>query len=257
MTVDDAAIKRQVQAGFARTAAQYVTSPTHAKGPDLPRLAELAQTTRRQRALDVATGAGHTALALAPWVTEVVACDLTPEMLATARHQAHLAGLSNVSFTPADVEALPFPDASFDVITCRIAAHHFPRPGLAVAEMARVLRRGGLLLLVDNVAPPDPALDAWINHLERVRDPGHVRELPIAEWAAHFAAAGLGCTVDRTWDTEIDFDNWIERAGGETRAAVEQALATAPPEAVADFRVRRDPWRFVLHKALLIGQHQA
>lgn len=254
--MDDDAIKRRVQAGFARTADQYVNSPTHARGPDLPRLAELAQTTRAQRALDVATGAGHTLLALAPHVREAVACDLTPEMLATARRLADQAGCRNATFVAADVEALPFASASFDVVTCRIAAHHFPRPDRAVAEMARVLRPDGLLLLVDNVAPADPALDAWINQLERVRDPGHVRALPIHEWLAHFAAAGLAGSVDRTWNSEIDFDNWVQRAGGETRAAIEQELVQAPAAAVADFQIRRDPWRLVLHKALLAGRHR-
>src|SRR5688572_29608912 len=116
---------RKVQEQFGATAQSYVESPRHRSGPDLVRLVELAECRPDDRALDIATGGGHTALALAPHVAHVVASDLTPKMLEAAEAFIREQGVENVSFEQAAAEALPFDDASFDIVTCRIAPHHF------------------------------------------------------------------------------------------------------------------------------------
>ena len=141
-----------VQQKFGAAAADYATSTVHAKGESLARLVELVGPQRHWRVLDVATGAGHTALALAPHVARVVASDITDEMLAEAAMLAAQRGLANVETVHADAAALPFADQSFDLVTCRLAAHHFPDPAAFIAESWRVLKPGGIFALVDNSA---------------------------------------------------------------------------------------------------------
>src|SRR3990170_1872461 len=128
------------QERFGKYAANYVTNPIHAGGPDLARLVELVGDKPDWEVLDIATGAGHTALAVAPHVAHVIATDITEGMLATACHFVCAQGARNVTFQLADAEDLPYPSRSFDLVTCSIAAHHFPSPRRFVREVARVLR---------------------------------------------------------------------------------------------------------------------
>jgi ubiquinone/menaquinone biosynthesis C-methylase UbiE len=193
--------KSLVQERFGAFATTYATSRSHAKGNSLTRLVELAAPQPAWTALDIATGAGHVALAFAPRVAHVVASDLTPQMLGVARGLAHDRNIVNMSFADVRAEALPFADATFDLVTCRIAPHHFEDVGKFVAESARVLRRGGLFGLVDNISP-DPgmmdgdagalaaAVDEY-NAFEKLRDPSHVRCLTLGDWRDLVAQAGL------------------------------------------------------------------
>src|SRR5688572_26612527 len=123
--MDEKQIKALVQSQFGSSAEDYVSSRTHASGSDLTRLVELANLQGDERVLDVATGGGHTALAFARRAREVVAVDITERMLQVAEAFIREQGLTNVSFERADAEALPFPNESFDIVTCRIAPHHF------------------------------------------------------------------------------------------------------------------------------------
>jgi len=126
--------------------------------------------------LDVATGTGFTALAFAPYVGSVIGLDVSPGMLAQARRQAEERSIGNTEFREAPAEALPFADETFDIVTCRIAPHHFLEIEKFVSEAARVLKPGGALLLVDTTVPDtDPGAAEWQNAVETVRDPSHVR----------------------------------------------------------------------------------
>jgi ubiquinone/menaquinone biosynthesis C-methylase UbiE len=125
----------------------------HAKGASLQRLVELTEPKPHWRVLDVATGAGHTALAFAPHVAKVTATDITEEMLREARKLAASRGLTNVRTLYAKAEDLPFPDASFDLVVCRLAAHHFDDMKGFAAEACRVLMPGGTIGIVDTIAP--------------------------------------------------------------------------------------------------------
>lgn len=129
-----------------------------------------------ERALDVGTGAGALAFALAPVVQSVVGVDRVPELLALARVRA--ATFGNVEFVEGDATALPFEDATFDLTGTLRTLHHVERPELVVAELARVTRPGGRLLVVDQVAPPDPLDALAVDRFERARDPEHKRLLP-------------------------------------------------------------------------------
>jgi SAM-dependent methyltransferase len=202
-----------IQDRFGPAAAAYAASPVHRSGADLDAMLALGTDPEVHRVLDVACGAGHTALAFAERVPEVVALDLTPAMLAQAEALAGERGLANLTFQPGNAAALPFPDASFDVVTSRLAAHHYEDPAQAVREAARVLRPGGLFLLSDIVAPEDPTLDTFLNAFEVLRDASHVRDHRVGEWRRWFEAAGLDSEAHGPWSMAIGFDAWVARIG--------------------------------------------
>lgn len=203
--------KAKVQAQFGAASEGYATSEVHAKGESLALLVELIQPQPDWQVLDVATGAGHTALAFAPHVVRVVATDLTPEMLAKTAELATKRGLTNVETRPADAEALPFDDASFDLVTCRIAMHHFPTPRQALAEFARVLKPGGLLGLTDNITVPDKQAAGYYNAYEKLRDPSHNWVYPLVRLRAMVEDAGLTVEATRELSKELEFHDWADR----------------------------------------------
>jgi len=202
--------RERVQAQFGPSAQAYVDSAGHAAGDDLERLVALADASHTDAALDIATGGGHTALALARVAGSVVASDLTPEMLAAAAR--HIRGLSvdNVRFEAADAQALPFADASFDIVSCRIAPHHFADPAAFVREARRVLRAVGRFVLEDTVVPAG-GTGAFINRIEVIRDPSHVRSLTMDEWWGHLLDAGFAVYRMETFRKRHDLQDWMAR----------------------------------------------
>lgn len=176
---------------FGARAARYVTSATHADPVVLARVIELSRARRRWRVLDIATGAGHTALAMAPHVARVTAIDLTPQMLAEAVRLRDQRRLTNVQFARADVHHLSFRSACFDAVTCRRAPHHFSDIRRALGEIRDVLRPGGRLVIDDRSVPEDDFVDRCMNELDRYHDPSHVREYRPSEWRDLLVAAGF------------------------------------------------------------------
>jgi ubiquinone/menaquinone biosynthesis C-methylase UbiE len=228
-------VQESVQRQFGPVAAAYATSSVHRGGPDLEAMLEAAGLRGDERVLDVAAGAGHTALAFAPRVASVVAVDLTEAMLATGRRLAEENGITNAAFVLGDAEHLPFPDAAFDVVTCRYAAHHFARPAAAVREWARVLRPGGSLLLADVVSPDDPATDTVLNAAEVLRDPSHVRDYTVAQWIAMLEDAGFAPEELGQWPLRLPFASWTERMRTPEATAVQiRALFEAAPASVRE-----------------------
>jgi len=214
---------------FGAVAAAYAVSPSHASGSSLARMRELAPPQATERVLDVATGAGHAAFAFAPYVAEVVASDITPEMLEQVRLLAAERGLTNVRTRgDAPAEALPFGEEEFDRVICRIAPHHFPDVRRFLAEVYRVLRPGGVFVLCDTIGPDDdPETDAWLDAVERLRDPSHVRDWSPEEWRRMATDAGFVVEAldARSCRTEQSFAGWVTRMA-------------CPPEAVAELELR-------------------
>jgi len=167
---------------FGQRAARYTTSAAHTDPQVLARVVELAGPQRDWLALDVATGTGHTAFALASHVRAVVGMDLTVEMLEESKRLGAVRGVSNVMLGLADVHDLPFLPETFHLITCRRAAHHFSQIGGALNEMRRVLHAGGRLVIDDRSVPEDDFVDACMNRLDRYHDESHVREYRPSEW---------------------------------------------------------------------------
>lgn len=249
--MDNALIREQ----FGANAAAYVHSPVHAKGASLARAVELLAPQPHWRVLDVAAGAGHMGLALAPHVAEVQATDITPEMLAATRSAAHARGLANVCVAQAEAHDLPYPDACFDAVTCRIAAHHFRDVPRFVSEAARVLRPGGLLAVVDNVVPPGPVGD-YVNAFEKLRDPSHGRCLGLAEWTGVFAAAGLAHLHEETMAKRLDFAFWSQRHDADMQAYLRSLLyeASSAVKRFLDPQEAGGVLSFRLLEALLLGR---
>ena len=218
---------------FGKNAAAYATSQPHAKGGSLIRLIELLQPQAHWVMLDIATGAGHTALALAPHVAQVIASDFTPQMLAKAAELAGERGLDNLTTQHADAEDLPFEAASFDLVTCRIAPHHFPNPAKFVAEVARVLRPGGTFALVDNIVPADPLAGAHINAIEKRRDPSHVRCLTVDAWLAHSSNSGLKVVGHEIMPKRIPFKTWTrnQQVPAQEADQLRKMILSSPPAA--------------------------
>lgn len=239
--------KAEVAKQFGRMSHAYAESSVHAAGDDLQVVLEYVRPHRAMRVLDVATGAGHTAAAVAPLVDRVVAIDIAREMLARTRELAAKRGLSNIETALMDVEALTFDDASFDVVTCRIAPHHFLDIDRAISEIARVLRPGGAFVVEDSVVPDDPALDRFLNEVETIRDGTHVRSLTRVEWFAKLAAAGLTPVQSTICAKKHGVAEWIARAGlDETGSAhVYDALAAASADAVQRFAIDFESGRAV------------
>jgi ubiquinone/menaquinone biosynthesis C-methylase UbiE len=249
--------KKLVQAQFGANAEKYVTSTVHAKGASLARLLQLAAPQPTWQMLDVATGAGHTAITFAPFVAAVLASDITPEMLQQTAKLASERQISNLKTQYADAEALPFAAGSFDLVTCRIAPHHFPDIARFVQEAARVLKADGTLAVVDNVVPQGEAGN-YINAFEKLRDPSHGRCLSLPEWRTNYEAAQLQVTHVETLDKTMDFEWWARRLTNDeaTIEQLRQLLQTATgaaqhylqPTQTADKEI------FHLQEGLIIGR---
>lgn len=235
--------KTQVQNYFSRTAESYVASFSHKAGNDLSQLIELGEWDLQQQALDIATGGGHTALAVAPRVAQIVVSDLTPRMLEKAREFLLAEGVTNALFQVADAEQLPFPAESFDRVTCRIAPHHFPNIAQAVKEAARVLKPGGLYLLIDCMAPSELELDTFDNSIEKWRDPSHGRSCTAEEWQAFFAEAGLQVEHQEFFRKAHHYDDWTARAQlpANEKVALEKFILESSPHIQEYFEVVRRP----------------
>lgn len=190
------AIKAQAQARFGQYAQGYVESKSHAGGEDLERMVALAEPQPDWLAMDVATGGGHTGLRFAPLVGQIIAFDLTPKMLQAARTFAKEQGVNNVKYAAGDAENLPFLSNTFDLITCRIAPHHFPDCFRFIQECARALKPGGRLLIEDHLAPEDDRAARYVDSFERLRDPSHVRGYAAYEWRGMFLDAELTVLQD-------------------------------------------------------------
>lgn len=235
--------KTQVQNQFSRAAEDYVASFSHRTGDDLKRLIELGEWNPRQLALDIATGGGHTALAVSPYVSQVTVSDLTPRMLEKAREFLLAQGVANGVFQLADAEQLPFADATFDRVTCRIAPHHFPDVARFVKEVARVLKVGGLFLLIDCMAPIDPELDRFDNTIEKWRDPSHGRSYTAEEWQAFFTQAGLVIEHREFFRKTHQYDDWTARSRlpAPEKAKLAQFILESDPHIRGYFEVSQRP----------------
>lgn len=251
--------KEFTRAQFGRVASKYRCSADHADVEDLDLLFTGLALDPAHRVLDVATGGGHTATALAGRCGRVVASDLTPSMLREARGTAAGRGAGNVVFAAGDAEALPFRDAAFDRVTCRIAPHHFPEVRSALAEMARVTRPGGRIGIIDSVVPGEPSLDAFLNGVEKVRDPSHVRSYRVEEWLEFLAGAGLLLLQAASlWKTHA-FREWVARTGRPKAVQweVETIFLSAFPLARETFRICTEGGRIVSYsdeKAIFIAK---
>jgi ubiquinone/menaquinone biosynthesis C-methylase UbiE len=196
---------------FGKNAGHYVTSQSHAKGEDLQKLVEIIAAKQPSgELLDIATGGGHVANALAPYFKQVVALDITPEMLEKAKGFIESNGIKNAAFVQGDAENLPFPNESVGTVTCRIAAHHFRDVRKFVQEVQRILKEQGSFILIDNVAPEVREYDLFYNKIEKKRDPSHVRAYKKSEWVSILEHEGTLVEEMIRFNKKFSFDTWCE-----------------------------------------------
>jgi SAM-dependent methyltransferase len=200
-----------VAAQFGPRAAAYVASATHSQGEDLKFLADTMAGQAEARVLDLGCGGGHAAFAVAAQVKEVVAYDLSHEMLGAVAAEAKRRGLGNIATKQGAVEHLPFADSAFDVVMTRFSMHHWSDLGAALKEARRVVKPSGRAIFIDTISPGRPVLDTFLQAFELFRDPSHVRNYSVAEYRGALAAAGFAVTAVTPRRMKIAFAPWIER----------------------------------------------
>lgn len=207
-----------VREEFTRQAELFAAAPQMRDEDALRTLVELTEAGPGDNALDVACGPGIVTCALAEIVDHASGIDITPAMIEQARSLQKSKRLSNVSWHVGNVSELPFGDAVFSIVTSRYAFHHLEKPQAVMAEMARVAAPDGRLALVDVVASPDPGRADAFNAMERLRDPSHVRAMPLEELRALFVGAGLGVIETLLYRLDFDVDALVQGsfpAGGD------------------------------------------
>ena len=236
--------KRQhaAQRQFGRQASCYAMSRPHATGSSLQMMVSWANPEPVDRVLDVATGTGFTAFAFAEAAAEVVATDLTMNMLQEARRLAADRGIRNIRFLQAAAEALPFRTGSFDIATCRIAPHHFTSVPTFLREVRRILRPSGRLVLTDTSSPDEPDFYIWQHEVEQLRDPSHVRSYTPSEWRRLVGEAGFTLEeLTTAHHSELVFSDWMHTAGSsaEVSAELRRRFTEAPRGIEERLRIRQ------------------
>lgn len=233
----------------------YLTSAVHAGGADLERMAALVGQRPQAVALDMGCGGGHVAFRLAPLVGKVVAYDLTAAMLETVAAEAQRRGLANIVTKQGAAEALPCPDASFDVVATRYSAHHWRGFREGLAQMARAVKPGGLALFMDVVSPGAPLLDTWLQSLELLRDPSHVRNASLEEWRATLASLGFEIDEVANYRLRLEFSPWVARMRTDaTHVAAIRSLQGRAPAEVRDYFEIADDGSFTVDTVLIAAR---
>ena len=227
---------------FGPQAAAYVASPVHAQGEDLKQLAAMVAGQAEIRVLDLGCGGGHVAYAVAPHVKEVVAYDLSADMIAAVASEAKRRRLVNVVAEQGAAERLPFADESFDAVFTRFSAHHWRDVPAALKEAKRVVKKDGFAAIVDAVSPGAPVLDTYLQGIELMRDPSHVRDYAVEEWKAMLRAAGFRPDAVTMRRLPLDFPSWIARmrvtpAMADSIRAVQRAMSA---DVVRHFDIKDD-----------------
>lgn len=231
---------------FGPQAAAYVASPVHAQGEDLVQLAELARVTVGKRtdvrALDLGCGGGHVAFHVAPFVAEAVAYDLSDRMLAAVASEATRRGLANIVTRQGPAERLPFVDAAFDLLFTRFSAHHWRDVPAALDEARRVVTPGARAVFVDAVSPGVPVLDTYLQGIELLRDPSHVRDYSVAEWRTMLEGAGFTPGAVTLRRLRLDYASWIARmrTPPEQERAIRALQTKMPADVVRHFAIEAD-----------------
>ena len=226
---------------FHRQAAEYARSPAHFNAESLRMIGRLAREQRFSVAVDIATGPGFTAFEVSDTAGTVLATDPAIGMLQQARRLATERGHGNVAVAALEAENMPFRDRSIGLVTVRAAPHHFADVDRFLRESRRVLQPGGAFILSDTSSPESAKAAAWMDNVERRRDPTHVHNLSFAEWRDSIARAGLKIDFEGSARVELSLRDWMERSG--TPADEAQRLLndwrTAPEYAARAFRIVR------------------
>ena len=246
---------------FDNLASGYATSEVHSGSPTLDRLHKLLPTV--DSVCDIASGAGHTGLGFAGIASQIVSIDPAPNMLAQVRQLAAERGVAVVETVEAFAESIPQASASFDLVVCRLAAHHFSDLATAMAEMTRLAKPGGYVAIIDMEGDENPALDSLNHEIEMLHDPTHVRSYTAKYWREVFVANGLKVEVCENRCREIPggltVKRWCELGGSGDEAfhAIQNRLASASSEELSELEITRDAdgdFRLPIRTLLILGR---
>lgn len=244
---------------FNSIASGYATSEVHSGSPTLDRLHELLP--HVDSVCDIASGAGHTGLGFAGIASRIVAVDPAPNMLAQVRLLAAERGI-DFETVEAFAEWIPLASASFDLVVCRLAAHHFSDLPKALAEMTRLAKPGGYVAIIDMEGDENPAINALNHEIEMLHDPTHVRSYTAKYWRELFVANGLKVEVceNRCWEIPggLTVKRWCElgNSGDEAFHAIQDRLASTPLDEMAELEITQDTdggFRLPIRTLLILG----
>jgi ubiquinone/menaquinone biosynthesis C-methylase UbiE len=228
-----------VRSRFAPVAANYTRTTFHTSSERLQEVLDLARPKRGDLALDVATGTGNTAFAVAPYVRRVIGVDLTPEMLDQARRLTDERAITNADWVLGDAAKLPFQDETFDLYTVRAAPHHFHDVDSFLQEAFRVLKPDRDAAFID-CAPPAAAREV-LHDVEARRDPSHVRSLTVDEWVQRLERAGFEVELASARELDWDYDEWMNTMA--VAPALAEELAGMIESAQGEARTQLHPER--------------
>ncbi len=219
---------------FGSRADAYVESSVHSQGADLDQAAAFLDGANNAHVLDLGCGGGHVAFRAASLVRDVVAYDLSADMLTAVARTAAQRGLANIATRQGGAESLPFDDASFDFVLSRYSSHHWHGFDRALTEARRVLRPEGRALFMDTISPGVALFDTYLQTVELLRDPSHVRNYSTAEWVSALTGAAFTLKSVTTRRLRLDFETWIARiATPDVQTAAIRALQVQMSEDVA------------------------
>ncbi len=250
-------IQAQVRRQFSNVARNYRYSKVHAAGADLDLMVAAAQPSDDSLALDAGCGAGHAALALAARAGRVIAFDFTRAMLDQLEALAQDRGIKNITLQQADVERLPCPAGSIDIVATRYSAHHWLHPARALAEFRRVLKPGGVFVISDIMSSEDYAQDTFLQTIELLRDPSHVRDYRVSEWLALLEAVGFSAGAPQRFQLTLHFATWTRRmrTPQPNQALIKSLFAGASSDIRRGFRlpaqITDDDFTFVIPGAVI------
>jgi len=199
------------QQQYQTKAQAYLNSSVHAQGAEFAKMQQIIQNHHLSRILDLGCGGGHVTYQVAPYAKQVIAYDLTPAMVELVVTQAKQKGFAHVIGQQGAAEALPFEDQSFDCVITRYSAHHWQNVTQAMDEIHRVLAKQGKAIIVDILGNANPMMDTFFQTIEIIRDPSHVRNYSLQEWARFAEYAGFKIEIVEKQTLDLEFQSWVER----------------------------------------------
>ncbi len=225
---------------FGQHAEKYRKSAVHGDQNTLEHIVHMLAPKASENAVDIGCGGGHMSAALALGVRELVAVDVTPQMLVQTGLLAREKGLSNVAGCVADAKNLPFASEAFNIVTCRIVLHHVPDVGRAIGEMGRVLKPGGRLFIQDILGIENPSARSYMDEIEMLRDPSHVKDYNSQEWNSFLMEAKLGVIRKEMLPGSYRLKDWTSRSGTskENYDLIVKKLEDMPENVRGDLKAR-------------------
>lgn len=220
----------------------YLTSQTHAQGIEFTKMRQIISDNQLNNVLDLGCGGGHVSYQVAEVAQSVIAYDLTPEMVALVKAQAEERGLVNITTQVGCAERLPFDDGQFDAVISRYSAHHWQSITQAMLEIYRVIRPKGKVIMVDVLGNANPLLNNFLQTIETIRDPSHVKDYSLSEWLYFAEMTGFRVETIEKQTLMLDFASWVARMNtpANSRDVIRQLQQTASDTVKRYFDIQAD-----------------